>query len=131
MIQLDELMTDAQKAGRTITFKWVKGHAGHPLNEAADSRANAMAKGFQSGQPAPSGPGLTIDNDDVAATPEPAEAEPGITASPNGSVTVHTPLDRILADEIVTRAQQRGITPHQELARVIEAGMDVLYRTEQ
>ena len=36
-----------------------------------------------------------------------------------------------MADEIVTRAQQRGITPHQELARLIEAGMDVLYRTEQ
>ena len=131
MIQLDKLMTEAQQAGRTITFKWVKGHAGHPLNEAADSRANAMAKGFQNGQPAPSGPGLNIDNDSDAATLQPAEAEPGITATPNGSVTVHTPLDRTRADEIVTRAQQRGITPHQELARLIEAGMDVLYRTEQ
>ncbi len=129
MIQLDELMTEAQQAGRAITFKWVKGHAGHPLNEAADTRANAMAKGYQSGQPAPAGPGLTID--EAAATFEPAEAEPGLTAQPNGSVTVHTPLDRDMADEIVSRAQERGHTPHQELARLIEAGMDVLYRTEE
>src|SRR5690625_4175581 len=28
MMQLDELMTEAQQAGRSITFKWVKGHAG-------------------------------------------------------------------------------------------------------
>ena len=130
MVQLDELMTEAQKAGRTITFKWVKGHAGHPLNEAADSRANAMAKGFQSGEPAPSGPGFNIDAH-PAVNAETAEAEPGLTASPNGSVTVHTPLERKMADEIVSRAQQRGVTPHQELARLIEAGMDVLYRTEQ
>src|SRR5690625_2443589 len=101
MIQLDELMTDAQQAGRTITFKWVKGHAGHPLNEAADARANAMAKGFQTGDPAPSGPGLNITDADVETTEQADQAEPGITASPNGTVTVHTPLDRRLADMIV------------------------------
>ncbi len=31
-------------AGLDIRFKWVKGHAGNPLNEAADHLANSMAK---------------------------------------------------------------------------------------
>ncbi|MDN6442538.1 MAG: ribonuclease HI, partial [Acidipropionibacterium jensenii] len=34
--QLDEAL-----AGRDVTFEWVKGHAGHRMNEAADQRANA------------------------------------------------------------------------------------------
>ena len=46
-------------------------------------------------------------------------------------MTVHTPLDKHLADEIVQRAQQRGVTPHEELARVIEAGMGRVYDTDQ
>lgn len=128
MITLDELMTQAQQAGRTITYKWVKGHAGHPLNEAADTRAHAMAKGFQAGQPAPTGPGFTLDAQDVSSRQDHTEADPGISVTPNGSVTVHTPLDQHLADEIVDRAHQRGTTPHQELARLIEAGIEALYR---
>lgn len=136
MIQLDELMTDAKKAGRTITFTWVKGHAGHPLNEAADTRANTMAKGYQSGTPAPSGPGLNRGTPrhleapeahsptDNAITPEPTDQS-------NGTVTVHTPLEKTLADRIVHHAQQRGVTPHQELARLIQAGMDALYSRQE
>ncbi len=31
-------------AGLNIRFKWVKGHAGNPMNEAADHLANSMAK---------------------------------------------------------------------------------------
>ena len=36
--------------GRDVEFSWVKGHAGHPLNEAADERANAAAKAYQAKQ---------------------------------------------------------------------------------
>ena len=30
-------------AGRQVRFEWVKGHAGHDMNEAADLRARADA----------------------------------------------------------------------------------------
>lgn len=50
---LDEAMT-----GRNVNFEWVKGHAGHPLNEAADERARAAATAFQSGATPLTGPGL-------------------------------------------------------------------------
>jgi ribonuclease HI len=41
-----------------VRFEWVKGHAGHELNEAADARARAVATSFQTGRPAPTGPGF-------------------------------------------------------------------------
>src|SRR5690606_38020145 len=49
---------DAALTGRTVRFEWVKGHAGHPLNEAADDRARAAATSFQLGSPLAQGPGL-------------------------------------------------------------------------
>ena len=49
---------DAAMAGRRVRFEWVKGHAGHPLNEEADRLANAAATSWKDGgAPAP-GPGF-------------------------------------------------------------------------
>ncbi len=85
--------------GRDVEFSWVKGHAGHPLNEAADERANAAAKAYQQKQEPRRGPGFTLATDAgaavaasasvaaaaapapdpapaAAATPAPAAAEP-------------------------------------------------------
>lgn len=53
--------------GRDVEFSWVKGHAGHPLNEAADERANAAAKAYQQKQEPRRGPGFTRATDAGAA----------------------------------------------------------------
>ncbi|GAA1442614.1 ribonuclease HI family protein [Mycobacterium cookii] len=53
MKALDEAMQ-----GRRVQFEWVKGHAGHPLNEAADKRANAAATAHQRGVEPDPGPGF-------------------------------------------------------------------------
>ncbi|MDR2256622.1 MAG: DUF4440 domain-containing protein [Arthrobacter sp.] len=48
---------DAALEGRDVSFEWVKGHAGHPLNEAADDRARGAATAFQGGKDPDEGPG--------------------------------------------------------------------------
>mgnify|MGYP000927065015 CR=1 FL=1 len=50
----DDLMKalDAALAGRAVRFEWVRGHVGHPLNEAADSRARAAATAGRQPHPA-------------------------------------------------------------------------------
>ncbi|MDQ0614377.1 ribonuclease HI [Microbacterium sp. W4I4] len=53
--------------GRDVEFSWVKGHAGHPLNEAADERANAAAKAYQQKQEPRRGPGFASASDGGAA----------------------------------------------------------------
>ncbi|GAA3879939.1 hypothetical protein GCM10022381_22750 [Leifsonia kafniensis] len=56
-----ELLQEIDEAlvGRKYRFEWVKGHANHPLNEAADSRARAVSEAFQRKAPIPEGPGWT------------------------------------------------------------------------
>ena len=48
---------DVAVKGRRVQFEWVKGHAGHPLNEAADQRAVAASTAFQARRPHDPGPG--------------------------------------------------------------------------
>lgn len=40
---------DAAQARHDVTWKWVKGHAGHPENERADALARAGMKPFKAG----------------------------------------------------------------------------------
>ena len=55
-----DLLKDIDQAivGRKYSFEWVKGHAGHDLNEAADDRARAVASAYQQGTAVLSGPGF-------------------------------------------------------------------------
>ncbi len=43
---------DAARARHDVSWRWVKGHAGHPLNERADALARA---GLQAARPTPKG----------------------------------------------------------------------------
>lgn len=49
---------DQAMQGRQVRFEWVKGHAGHEMNEAADKLANAAAVAFRDGTPVADGPGF-------------------------------------------------------------------------
>ncbi len=60
---------DRELTGRRVRFEWVKGHAGHDLNEAADLRARAAATAFQRGLPVDSGPGFDGGSRTPAASP--------------------------------------------------------------
>ncbi|MFB6611974.1 RNase H family protein [Agromyces sp. NPDC056379] len=62
---------DEAIAGRRYRFEWVKGHIGHPLNEAADTRARAVAEAYQRGREIPAGPGWSGDCEDDAASMAP------------------------------------------------------------
>lgn len=64
---------DAAMQGRDVTFAWVKGHAGHPENEAADERARAAATAYQRGREPDAGPGFGGKRGGSAA-PAPAPA---------------------------------------------------------
>ncbi|MFF0989225.1 RNase H family protein [Kocuria nitroreducens] len=103
---------DAAMAGRDVHFEWVKGHAGHELNEAADSRARAVATAFQTGRPAPEGPGF--DGAARPPAPEPAAAgQPAADPDPDAFEDRHDPdlLSELLAhEEELARGRTAGET---------------------
>ncbi|MET0480808.1 MAG: RNase H family protein [Mycetocola sp.] len=84
--ELDEAM-----AGRNYRFEWVRGHAGHPLNEAADARARAVSEAFQADRPIPHGPGWPRENETTDA------AEPGTMPAPVGALDDAVAADSELA----------------------------------
>ncbi|MEW2006763.1 ribonuclease H [Microbacterium sp. NPDC079208] len=95
---------DEAMRGRDVEFSWVKGHAGHPLNEAADERANAAAKAYQQKQEPRRGPGFTRATDAgaavaasapvaaAAAAPSPTSAAPSRTPAPVAEAEFAQPL---------------------------------------
>lgn len=76
---LMESLDEAMQA-RDVKFAWVKGHAGHDLNEAADVRANSAAKAYQAKVEPQRGPGFTMggesDTSPARTVPEPVEGPP-------------------------------------------------------
>ncbi|WP_026430289.1 ribonuclease H family protein [Schaalia georgiae] len=76
---------DRAMEGRTVTFEWVKGHAGHPLNELADDLARACAQTYQEGgTPAP-GPGFRSRGEDEADGAQRPAGSAGSAGTPGGT----------------------------------------------
>ena len=84
--ELDEAL-----AGRRYRFEWVKGHANHPLNEAADSRARAVSEAFQRNAPINAGPGW-VRSGDGPAPRRPTLTAPATKARAVAAPTVAAPL---------------------------------------
>ncbi len=101
-VQNVELMKgiDAAMAGRRVTFEWVKGHAGHPLNEEADRLANSAASAFQAGRepdPGPGWAGASTDHPDARVGQ--TEPEPDLFSDLEDSTTGGSGLDQVVAAE--------------------------------
>jgi len=82
---------DRALQGRRYRFEWVKGHAGHDLNEAADVRARAVATAYQNGDAIPIGPGWpggTVAGAETATAVAPVVAP---VAAPVGAPVVAAP----------------------------------------
>ena len=117
---------DAALAGRDYEFIWVKGHAGHELNEKADSLANGAARAYQEGREPAHGPGFGAAAEPTTAA-EPVEApavevpivnapvaEPALSdvalsdsAPSESSADAHLPMQEFTAAEIENA--QRGV----------------------
>lgn len=116
MEQLDALMSAREAAGHRVRFEWVKGHAGHPLNEAVDDRARGAAEAMRAGRPVDTGPGFG-GGESTTLSPAP-ESEPART------VVVSCPLEADLADAIVAEARATGRTAQDLLAHLIRSGWE-------
>jgi ribonuclease HI len=73
-----DLLKDIDQAlvGRKYTFEWVRGHAGHELNEAADVRARAAATAYQQGVAVRQGPGFGTPEGEPPAGKTPQDKTP-------------------------------------------------------
>lgn len=76
-------------AGRKVTFEWVKGHAGHTLNELADDFARGCAEEYQAGRIPTPGPGFA---DTGIETPASQSNETGDSAEDAVSAFASQPV---------------------------------------
>lgn len=81
---------DEAISGRKVSFEWVRGHSGHPLNEAADDKARAAATAYQRHNSVESGPGWTRGENKGTTTTAPGSAQ-GSTAVPGSAQGANFP----------------------------------------
>lgn len=129
MQQLDDALQN-----RRVQFEWVKGHAGHVLNERADELARSVATAFLRGEDFDPGPGYRAadrpgrDTDPVRQS----HGAPGVahtwaqepmvpneypvpgTASPQVKAAIVQATRKILSPKVRTDAKQLGAILHPE-----------------
>ena len=115
-----ELIQEIDRAmeGRRVTFEWVKGHAGHHMNERADDLARACAEAYQAGRTPEPGPGFgggtsrgtasanqaSGDQSDEGATAVAASLEPhNVPAATDAPESAHASRD-VATDEATPSA---------------------------
>lgn len=81
---------DEAISGRKVSFEWVRGHSGHPLNEAADDKARAAATAYQRHGSVESGPGWTRGEIKGTTTTAPGSAQ-GSTTVPGSAQGANFP----------------------------------------
>lgn len=90
---------DLAMQGRTVTFEWVKGHAGHPLNERADDAARSCAEAYRDGRAIPTGPGFASAVESTATEFDPststADAASAGREIPGNATEVETPEEAV------------------------------------
>nr|WP_236842382.1 RNase H family protein [Boudabousia tangfeifanii] len=82
---------DAALANRQVEFEWVKGHAGHPLNELADEKARNAATAYQQKRQPNEGPGWTLGKNGDAKPEKPSGNVPA-TEAPAPATEVPAPV---------------------------------------
>ena len=102
-----ELIQEIDRAmeGRRVTFEWVKGHAGHRMNERADDLARACAEAYQAGRTPEPGPGFEGGGARVSTSA--TQANEGEADAPTASPSA-TPHDATAADAPATASSSRG-----------------------
>ena len=96
-----ELIQEIDRAmqGRTVTFEWVKGHAGHPLNERADDAARSCAEAYRDGRDIPTGPGFASPAESTATEFEPSTPAADTASAgreiPGNATEVETPEEAL------------------------------------
>ena len=106
---------DAALQGRDVEFEWVRGHAGHALNEAADARARAAASAYASGREPEAGPGFGA-----------ADAPSGAGA-PGPEVTgAHRAEAPLLFDDLFFADEPDAPRPESQAAPDAEAELRIL-----
>lgn len=114
-----DLMQAIDKAitGRKVSFEWVRGHSGHPLNEAADDKARAAAKAYQHHSSVESGPGWTRGENKGTTTTAPGSAQGSKSASKAASQPnkkEHAKTSASASGEVKTMSSQQKIANAQQ-----------------
>lgn len=108
---------DEAISGRKVSFEWVRGHSGHPLNEAADDKARAAATAYQRHGSVESGPGWTRGENKGTTTTAPGSAQGSKSASKAASQPnkkEHAKTSASASGEVKTMSSQQKIANAQQ-----------------
>lgn len=112
-----ELIQEIDRAmeGRRVTFEWVKGHAGHHMNERADDLARACAEAYQAGRTPEPGPGFggggSRDGATDEATKSTFRSHPSVFSAPTEA---REPAEAALASSVSTATTEGAIARERE-----------------